>query len=124
MDFPKSGKVRILVKTGVSETKIREFDEFRQVWRVDVAARPLENEANIEIVKFFFSAYEKTSSYSFWPLFQGKSPIYSGIISIFCQISFLISFSFKILCLSFMFLLLKMINCIARLFIIRLLRIY
>jgi uncharacterized protein (TIGR00251 family) len=52
-NFPKSGKVRILVKTGVNETKIKEFDESKQVWRVDVAARPLENEANIEIVKFF-----------------------------------------------------------------------
>lgn len=53
MDFPKSGKVRILVKTGASETKIKEFDEVKGAWRVDVAARPLENEANIEIVKFF-----------------------------------------------------------------------
>jgi len=53
MDFPKSGKVRILVKTGASETKIKEFDVEKGVWRVDVAAMPLENEANIEIVKFF-----------------------------------------------------------------------
>lgn len=53
MDFPKSGKIKILVKTGAKETKINGFDDEREVWRVDVAARPLENEANVEIVKFF-----------------------------------------------------------------------
>lgn len=53
MNFPKSGKVKILVKTGAIETKLKEFDVEKSVWRVDVAARPLENEANVEIVKFF-----------------------------------------------------------------------
>lgn len=53
MNFPKSGKVRVLVKTGASETKVKVFDEEKCAWRVDVAARPLENEANVEIVKFF-----------------------------------------------------------------------
>lgn len=53
MNFPASGKVRILVKTGASETKINEFDTEKAAWRVDVAARPSENEANFEIVKFF-----------------------------------------------------------------------
>lgn len=53
MDFPKFGKVRILVKTDAKETKIREFDNARDVWRIDVAASPVENKANVEIVKFF-----------------------------------------------------------------------
>lgn len=51
--FPTSGKVRILVKTGMNETKLKEFDESKQLWRVDVAAPPLDNKANLEIVKFF-----------------------------------------------------------------------
>ncbi len=53
MDFPKFGKVRILVKTNAPETKINVFDETKGVWRVDVAAPPVDNKANVEIVKFF-----------------------------------------------------------------------
>lgn len=59
MNFPKSGKVKILVKTGAIETKLKEFDAEKGAWRVDVAARPLENEANIEIVKFFSRLVKK-----------------------------------------------------------------
>jgi hypothetical protein len=53
MDFPTSGKVRILVKTGADETELVGFDDEKKVWRVNVAAPPIDNKANLEVVKFF-----------------------------------------------------------------------
>lgn len=53
MNFPSSGKVRVLVKTDAAETKMMGFDEERKVWRVEVAAPAVENRANVELLKFF-----------------------------------------------------------------------
>ena len=49
----KSGKIPIIAKPNSRKTELKEFDEDRAAFRVDVAAPPENNKANIELVKYF-----------------------------------------------------------------------
>ncbi len=55
MDLPKAGDnlLRVIIRPGSPKTQIRAVDEARNALRVDVAAPPEKNKANIEIIRFF-----------------------------------------------------------------------
>ena len=44
---------KIIVRTGKRETKVTSFDEAQNMFYVDVKGKPIENEANIDILKYF-----------------------------------------------------------------------
>jgi len=52
----------IIVKPNSPRTEIVKYDEERQALRVNVHAKPEDNKANIEIVKFFSKALKKRVS--------------------------------------------------------------
>lgn len=49
----------IIVRPNAPETKIIRFDEEKGVFRVDVAAPPEGNKANLELIKFFTRLLKK-----------------------------------------------------------------
>lgn len=49
----------IIVRANAPETKIVKWDADKQAFRVDVAAPPEDNKANIELVKFFTRLLKK-----------------------------------------------------------------
>ncbi|MBI2107949.1 DUF167 domain-containing protein [Candidatus Woesearchaeota archaeon] len=49
----KSKRFRIIAKPNARETKIERFDPERDAYIVSVKAKPEDNRANIEIIKFF-----------------------------------------------------------------------
>ncbi len=51
--FPSSGAVKIIVKPNSPKNKIISFDECRNAYRVEIKAKPEDNKANIEVIKFF-----------------------------------------------------------------------
>ncbi len=58
-DYVINNKLNIIVRPNSSENKIIGYDENRKALRVDIAARPEENKANIEAVKFFSKLLKK-----------------------------------------------------------------
>ena len=54
-----SGHLKILARPNSSKTMIVGWDELRSALRVNVHAKPEDNEANIEIVKFFSKLLKK-----------------------------------------------------------------
>ncbi len=57
-----SGYLAIIVRPNSPATKIRGWDASAKALRVDVHAKPDNNEANEEIVKFFSKLLKKTVS--------------------------------------------------------------
>lgn len=55
----KTNSFSIIVRASAPETKIIRFDEEKGAFRVDVAAPPENNKANIEIIKFFTRLLKK-----------------------------------------------------------------
>lgn len=53
------GHLKILAKPNSPKTEIVGWDESRSALRVNVHAKPEDNEANIEIVKFFSKLLKK-----------------------------------------------------------------
>lgn len=54
-----TSRLKILVKPSSSKTEILSFDDSRKAWRVNVAAPPEDNKANIAIIKFFTKLSKK-----------------------------------------------------------------
>jgi uncharacterized protein (TIGR00251 family) len=54
-----SNYLKILVKPNSPKTEIIAWDESRNVFRVNVHAKPEDNEANTEVVKFFSKLLKK-----------------------------------------------------------------
>ena len=50
LNFPKIFKV--IVKTGCAENKIVSFDELKNAYKIELDAKPIEGEANKELIKF------------------------------------------------------------------------
>lgn len=59
LDYIKDNKLRIVVKPNSPENKILGYDENKQALKVAIAAKPEENKANIEVVKFFSKLLKK-----------------------------------------------------------------
>ncbi|MBU1201556.1 MAG: YggU family protein [Nanoarchaeota archaeon] len=57
--YIKNNTLKILVKPNSKKTKIVGFDEPRSALRVEVAAPPEDNKANLEVVKFFSKLLKK-----------------------------------------------------------------
>lgn len=57
--YLKNNRIKIIVKTSASENKVVSYDEIRNALKVSIAAQPLENKANIEIMKFFSKLLKK-----------------------------------------------------------------
>jgi uncharacterized protein (TIGR00251 family) len=51
--------IKILVKPNSPKTEIVEYDTERKALRVNVHAKPEDNEANIEIIKYFSKLLKK-----------------------------------------------------------------
>jgi uncharacterized protein (TIGR00251 family) len=58
-DAIKEGKIKIIAKPNSKETKIISYDFERKAFRIEVDAAPENNEANIEIIKFFTKLTKK-----------------------------------------------------------------
>ena len=50
--LPQSGKFKILVKPNSKENKIERFDKERNAYIIHIKAKPEDNKANTEIIKF------------------------------------------------------------------------
>lgn len=62
MDISKyiqNGYLLIVAKPNSPKTQIIEYDESKKALRVNVHAKPEDNEANVEIVKFFSKLFKK-----------------------------------------------------------------
>jgi len=57
--YVKNNHLKILVKPNSPKTEIIGWDESREALRVNVHAKPEDNEANIEVVKFFSKLLKK-----------------------------------------------------------------
>lgn len=55
----KESKFKIIVKTNVRENKIEGFDNERQAYRISIKAKPEDNKANIELIKFLSKSLKK-----------------------------------------------------------------
>jgi uncharacterized protein (TIGR00251 family) len=53
------GSLKIIVKANAAKTEIISFDEARRALRVNVHAPPRDNEANLEIIKYFSKLLKK-----------------------------------------------------------------
>jgi len=54
-----NNKLKITVKPNSSENKIIGYDESRKAIKVNIAAKPEENKANMEVIKFFSRLLKK-----------------------------------------------------------------
>jgi uncharacterized protein len=50
--LPKQGTITVRVSTGKRATKVIGFDPEKKYWKIELAAKPVEGEANKELVKF------------------------------------------------------------------------
>ena len=60
--YVRGGFLKIIAKPNSRKTEIIEWDADRQALRVDVHAHPEDNEANIEVIKFFSKLLKKKVS--------------------------------------------------------------
>ncbi|MEK6886956.1 MAG: DUF167 domain-containing protein [Nanoarchaeota archaeon] len=58
-DYIINNKLKITVKPNSSENKIIGYDDAKKSLKVAIAAKPEENKANVEIVKFFSKLLKK-----------------------------------------------------------------
>ena len=58
-DVPVSKCIKIKVKTNQRSNKILAYDEATKTFKVAVAARPENNKANDEVVKFFSKMFKR-----------------------------------------------------------------
>jgi len=52
----KSNKFKIIVKPNSHKNKIMGFDENKKAYKIDIKAKPEDNKANIELIKFLSKA--------------------------------------------------------------------
>ncbi|MBI2655056.1 DUF167 domain-containing protein [Candidatus Woesearchaeota archaeon] len=55
----KEAKFKVIVKPGSRENKIEGFDSNRKAYIISIRAKPEDNKANIEIVKFLSKRLKK-----------------------------------------------------------------
>ncbi len=58
-DYIISNRLKIIVRPNSSENKIIGYDESRKAIKVNIAAKPEENKANMEVIKFFSRLLKK-----------------------------------------------------------------
>jgi uncharacterized protein (TIGR00251 family) len=51
--------MKIIVKTNCSKNEIKEYDSVREVYKVEIRAKPADGKANIEIEKFLSKHFGK-----------------------------------------------------------------
>ncbi len=59
LDYVKNNHLAILVKPNSPKTQIIGWDNDKKALRVNIHAKPEDNEANIEVVKFFSKLLKK-----------------------------------------------------------------
>lgn len=59
LGYIKNSHLQILVKPNSPKTEIVKWDSERSALRVNIHAKPEDNEANIEVVKFFSKLLKK-----------------------------------------------------------------
>jgi len=52
-------KVKIIVKTKAKTSEILDFDEEKQLYKVNIKSQPIEGKANKEIIKLFHKKFKK-----------------------------------------------------------------
>ena len=52
-------KIKIIVKTKAKNPEIKEFNEEKQAYIVNVKSQPIEGKANKEIIKLFHKKFKK-----------------------------------------------------------------
>ena len=68
----KESKFKIIVKPNSKESKIEGFDKERNAYIISVKAKPENNKANIEIVKFLSRLLKKRISIASGLMSRGK----------------------------------------------------
>ena len=58
-DYIINNRLKIIVRPNSSENKIIGYDESRKAVKVNIAAKPEENKANMEVIKFFSRLLKK-----------------------------------------------------------------
>ncbi|MBS3115278.1 YggU family protein [Candidatus Woesearchaeota archaeon] len=58
-DYIINNRLKIIVRPNSSENKIIGYDESRKAIKVNIAAKPEENKANMEVIKFFSRLLKK-----------------------------------------------------------------
>jgi len=53
--------MKFIVKPNKKETKIINFDENKQAYIIEVRGRPINNEVNLELIKFLSKKYKTTN---------------------------------------------------------------
>ena len=57
--YIQSKKFKIIVKPNSNENKIEYFDKERNAYRISIKAKPQDNKANIEVIKFLSKSLKK-----------------------------------------------------------------
>ena len=55
----KEKTFKVIVKPNSPKSKVVGFDKEREAYRVDIKAKPEQNKANIEVIKFFSKLLKK-----------------------------------------------------------------
>lgn len=55
----KENKFKVIVKTNSDKNKILEFDNVKQAYKIRLKAKPIEGEANKELIKFLSKELKK-----------------------------------------------------------------
>ena len=58
-DYIINNRLKIIVRPNSSENKMIGYDESRKAVKVNIAAKPEENKANMEVIKFFSRLLKK-----------------------------------------------------------------
>lgn len=48
-----TSRLRVIVNANSNQNKLREFDDVKKAYKVDISAPAQNNKANLEIIKFF-----------------------------------------------------------------------
>lgn len=59
-DVPLSKSMKIIVKTNQRSNKILSYDQEKKVFKVAIAAKPENNKANLEVIKFFTKMFGRS----------------------------------------------------------------
>jgi len=57
--YPTDKRFKVIVKPNSKENKVEGFDTERKAYRISIKAKPEDNKANIELIKFLSKALKK-----------------------------------------------------------------
>ena len=60
MELKMQGKFKVLIKTNSKDNKIIGYDEIKKAYKINLKAKPIEGEANKELIKFLSKELKKS----------------------------------------------------------------